>query len=61
MSNDSVSDHTAIFLMFLSLMVGMVVGAVCNHHSWKAEMVERGYAGYDRQTGEWQWKESGDE
>lgn len=55
--------YTAVF--FFGMTVGLLIGGLCLEPMWCAygrgieqrAAIERGYAEYNKMTGEWQWKQ----
>ncbi len=46
---------------WLITCIGWAVGTYYRSAEYKAEAIKRGFAEYHATTGEWQWKEVGDE
>lgn len=45
------------FICFcLVFIFGMLTGWRATHETWCADSVRRGFAEYNQQTGQWQWK-----
>lgn len=57
-NTDGLSELLCGFIGFLlgSVLVGSIGIGIVNS-SWKANTIKRGYAEYNSQTGNWQWKE----
>lgn len=49
----------ATLMVVIVVVVSGSVGYDMADNDWKDEMIERGFAEYNSQTGKWQWKESG--
>ena len=55
MKNDPV---IMIAACLLALTAGILIGCEVSKQHWKYELVKKGYAEYNQQTAEWQWKEA---
>lgn len=45
------------FCLCFGLAIGLVIGLQVGSSHVKNQAIEQGYAEYDNQTGNWQWKE----
>ena len=53
---DTKKISQVIILCFLTFMGGLMVGIAIKKHVFQIEAVKKGYAVFNSQTGEWQWK-----
>jgi hypothetical protein len=46
-----------VIVLFIILISGYFWGAFFYNIKWKRELIKKGYAEYNSQTGKWQWKD----
>lgn len=49
-----------LFIIAILLFMAFILGHGCATTRYQQEIIERGYALHDPQTGEWRWKEEGE-
>ena len=50
-----------VFVLFCGFIIGIIVGAYVESRFWEAQAIRYGYAQYDSQTGNWEWKVQAEE
>ncbi len=46
-----------LLLVGMGFLLGFGIGNALNERRMEKEAIEKGYAEYNQQTGDWQWKE----
>jgi hypothetical protein len=55
--NDRGFESTFVMgCIFISMVVGVIIGAAIVEHCWSRACINHGVAQYNSSTGEWEWK-----
>ena len=60
MKTNNLSEYVPLFCVTAALCIGAICGGYAERWDWRKDTVERGYAHYCPNSGEWAWKDSGE-